>query len=341
MATLPLKYLTYKDDHNKFVDLFNNNIKLLDWGINHGQLDGNNISSKYIYTGELQAEQIVSGRIDANTVVIDNLAVGENVAFGENVIISWDQINTDLANPVDIGAMAINPGAPTTIGSNWLYTGTLTAQQINAVNGIVLGANASITWNALPTLPTAGQIGARPDNWFPTATEVGARPNTWVPTAAEVGARADTWLPTPAQINAVVNTQAAVFNTLSNNGAVAGMWLSGGQLYINADYIDSGTISADIVSGGTLQGIQILTTPNAVGSYIQLTSNAPELRFYRGSTSLRGRIYEDSGTFVVRSDGDGSMILGYTGEFTYPRGVWDFNGVGEVRNFPSVYAKFS
>jgi hypothetical protein len=51
-------------------------------------------------------------------------------------------------------------------------------------------------------MPTAAQVGARPNTWTPTADEVGARPKTWTPTAEEVGARADDWLPTPAEIGA-------------------------------------------------------------------------------------------------------------------------------------------
>ena len=37
-------------------------------------------------------------------------------------------------------------------------------------------------------MPTAEEVGARPNTWMPTAQDVGARPNTWTPTAAEVGA---------------------------------------------------------------------------------------------------------------------------------------------------------
>ncbi len=37
-------------------------------------------------------------------------------------------------------------------------------------------------------IPSAEQVGARPDTWMPTAAQVGARPNTWMPTAAQVGA---------------------------------------------------------------------------------------------------------------------------------------------------------
>lgn len=48
-------------------------------------------------------------------------------------------------------------------------------------------------------------------------------------------------------------TQEKVFNRLTNDGATKGIYLSDGNLYINADYIKSGTISGDVIKGGVLQ----------------------------------------------------------------------------------------
>lgn len=44
-----------------------------------------------------------------------------------------------------------------------------------------------------------------------------------------------------------------VFNKLTNNGKVQGITMSGGNLYINASYINTGTMSANRISTGTLQ----------------------------------------------------------------------------------------
>lgn len=38
-------------------------------------------------------------------------------------------------------------------------------------------------------------------------------------------------------------TQRAIFNKLTNNGEAQGMWLNGGQLYVNASYLSAGIIS--------------------------------------------------------------------------------------------------
>lgn len=49
-----------------------------------------------------------------------------------------------------------------------------------------------------------------------------------------------------------LNTQEGIFNKLTNNGALKGIYMSNGTLLINADYIKTGHISADTISGGTL-----------------------------------------------------------------------------------------
>jgi len=57
-------------------------------------------------------------------------------------------------------------------------------------------------------------------------------------------------------------TQEKVFNALTNNGQTQGIYLSNGKLYINADYIKTGTISADLVKAGTLKSQNGLTKLN-------------------------------------------------------------------------------
>jgi|GEM_PF-5446104 len=92
------------------------------------------------------------------------------------------------------------------VTADWVYAGQLTAEQINAVGGLVLGENASIVW------------------------EGEARIN----------------LPTPEQIGAIVASQEAVFNQLTDNGALQGLFMEDGELYMNASYIKTGTISAEV-----------------------------------------------------------------------------------------------
>lgn len=59
-------------------------------------------------------------------------------------------------------------------------------------------------------------------------------------------------------VGAVANSQTAVFNTLTNNGVLPGLFMNSGQLYINADYIQAGYINANRITGGNLTAINEL-----------------------------------------------------------------------------------
>lgn len=62
----------------------------------------------------------------------------------------------------------------------------------------------------------------------------------------------------PASVDGAVKalreatTQQAIFNSLTNNGKVQGIKLSNGNLYINASYINSGTLSANYLRTGLI-----------------------------------------------------------------------------------------
>ena len=48
-------------------------------------------------------------------------------------------------------------------------------------------------------------------------------------------------------------TQEAIFNKLTNDGEAQGIYLNGGKLYLNASYIKSGYLSANIIRAGIIQ----------------------------------------------------------------------------------------
>lgn len=47
-------------------------------------------------------------------------------------------------------------------------------------------------------------------------------------------------------------TQEAIFNKLTNGGQTQGIYLSGGHVYLNATYMQTGSLSADLIKTGTL-----------------------------------------------------------------------------------------
>jgi hypothetical protein len=134
-----------------------------------------------------------------------NLIVGDEILMGSNARISWLNVDdqpfipstaTDVgARPYDwlpaygdISGLKPPTNADNTLGviganrltyidENGIYTGTLTAQQINAIQGITLGANTTIQWASLPSLPSASQVGALPNNTFIPSTAASIMPS--------------------------------------------------------------------------------------------------------------------------------------------------------------------
>jgi hypothetical protein len=168
--------------------------------------------------------------------------------MGANATITWGQVTSQPTIPktaADVGARAstwvpaytditgTKPPANadntssvvgnklTYIDANGIYTGTLTANQINAIIGIKLGANATIDWNYV-SKPTY------------TASDVGAKPYTYVPTYSEI---TGTKPPTNAD-----NTASVVGNKLTK---------------IDAYGVYTGTVVADQINGGTITGVTI------------------------------------------------------------------------------------
>jgi phage-related protein len=47
-------------------------------------------------------------------------------------------------------------------------------------------------------------------------------------------------------------TQAEIFNRLTGGGTIQGIFMENGQLYVNATYIKTGTLSADVIGAGTI-----------------------------------------------------------------------------------------
>ena len=96
-----------------------------------------------------------------------------------------------------------------------------------------------------------------------------------------------------------------VFNRLTDNGKIQGIYMSGGQLYINGSYIRAGTIDASrvnvtnlnadniksgtitgrTISGGTITGTRI-TGASVLGSSVRSESDNGAVSMYEGGISL-------------------------------------------------------
>ena len=111
-------------------------------------------------------------------------------------------------------------------------------------------------------------------------------------------------------------TQQDIFNKLTNNGASQGVYMENGQLYINASYLKSGIIRAELIDGTKLNilGGSSIAGWNIDNNSIYKTSGSWDKGTFMctgssypykigGSPSLTGWVFGAGGKFGVTKDG--------------------------------------
>ena len=217
--------------------------------------------------------------------------VGDIVMEGGSI--SWTSVTGPaVSNVVGLGTRL------TYIDGTGIYTGTLTAGQINAINGISLGANATIDWTYV-TAPSYGQVtGVKPptdaDN---TVGAIGANRLTYID-----GAGIYTGTLTAGQVNAVA---------------------------ISASSITTGTLSASYIntSGLASEKVYQAGTPS---NYAVMGGTYGDMALYYNNTEFY-RIYNDNQVATFRYKGIGYMYT--SGYNTYPLNSWNF-GSASVSGIP-------
>ena len=178
------------------------------------------IVADYITTGTLNAGLIKTGIIeDEQHTNYWNMNTGEfKLSDG-----TTDAIKLSNGN-LTINASFIKSGA---INANLITTGNLSAARITT--GILQDDNGTNYWNL-----DTGEFRLSANTKVGTASS-----NT--PLSSYVSSSASAQL-----------TQQNVFNALTNNGALQGVYMSGGELYINGTYIKTGAIDANLITTGTI-----------------------------------------------------------------------------------------
>jgi hypothetical protein len=222
----------------------------------------------------------------------------------------------------------------------------LTAEQINVLDGIILGANATINWGELPSLPTPAQIGARPDTWMPSADDVGAISSTYIdengvftPQVYATNINVLRGKITTAQIEDLVVGGNV---TMGPNARISWSQVTGAPSiptlpgYIKSTYIDATTVQSPTIVGGTISGMYIYGSEfhgeGANSAYIKVGSSSGlgDIRLYRGGTSTPVFwIYDGiDGISFMSNLGNGSQtaFLMSRGTATYAYGTWNFSG---------------
>ena len=179
------------------------------------------IVADYITTGTLNAGLIKTGIIeDEQHTNYWNMNTGEfKLSDGTTDAVKFEN-----------GTLTINAG--------FITAGSLNAARITA--GILQDRNGTNYWN-LDTgefrLSASTKVGTSASN---------QTLSNYVNSAASSAASGSL-------------TQQNVFNALTNNGALQGIFMSGGNLYINGTYISSGAINASLITTGSLNANLITT----------------------------------------------------------------------------------
>lgn len=125
----------------------------------------------------------------------------------------------------------------THIDANGVYTGTLTAEQINAIEGIVLGPTASISWESILDAPDPLQ--GEPGETGPQGPEGPQGPAGISPT-----------LPTYIQ------------STFIDSAKIVGPYIYGGSLWATGNDPENDTTNGFYIANG-VTGTGVSTVPNA------------------------------------------------------------------------------
>ena len=131
-----------------------------------------------------------------------------------------------------------------------------------------------------------------------------------------------------AASNAVNNqTQTDIFNKLTNNGKMKGIYMENGELYINATYLKSGDISADRIHGGTLA----LGGANNVNGKLSIR-NASNVEIGRWD---KDGIYVNGGSIYSKTATTGVSIYGGNMHLTHGDTDVGYIGTAAFQGYPS------
>lgn len=116
---------------------------------------------------------------------------------------------------------------------------------------------------------------------------------------------------------AMIESQEEIFNRLTNYGQIRGIYMQDGQLYVNATYILSGTMSANLVRGGTF----------AVGGSTKTTS--------QGKNGIID-VFNSDDERIVRIDANGIRVGNIVDALSEPNTHIRTDGYLETNRFRAI-----
>lgn len=166
----------------------------------------------------------------------------------------------------------------------------------------------------------------------------------------------DTSYTTEYNANVAPVSQMDVFNRLTNGGEQQGIYIEDGKIYVNAEYIRAGTLSADLIEGGTITSSEIHLSFSGAGTETKrfITGDAVisssgrtyrmevapaglyvnEIWTYDGST-MSTASYMSNGMFVQGNSYNGGNVPWL---FYVSQGIlsMQYNSVNKVQIYPDT-----
>lgn len=267
-----------------------------------------------IYTGTLTTDQLIAGTALIGSALIQNIKT--------NQIVIGDAGQT-IGDSLITGAGRWN-GRTTLINDSGIYTGSLTAGQINAINGIVLGSNATINWDYMNSDPATETA----QNTANGAAAIAAAIAAGTYSGGTFISNKLIYSPDISGGTIAIGSGNSIFKADTN-----GIYL-GNASFASAPFrVDmAGNVYA---ANGNFNGtLRTATT----GNRVELSSNYADINLYHGSDNIF-RIYDNAaGSVNIFSPASWDITIGRSGENVFPRGNWNFNSA-TVSNL-NVTAKF-
>ena len=237
--------------------------------------------------GKLRLVPVISasGAAAATEDVADIVGTVGSIYVGDSAIISGVRYTADEAEPVLIGdetGVIIDVSLPYALAHNLAQTLIGTAYQPYTMSGAIYdpaaelgdyvrsGSDvASVLYSEAALLGPAfrGNISA------PEPSEI-ADEFPYIGASAKALTEAKAFaIEKATEITEALDEsldQEGIFNRLTDNGGEQGLILYNGKLYLNASYIQTGTMVADVIKGGTLT---LGGQNNTFGSIVMLNNN--------------------------------------------------------------------
>lgn len=132
--------------------------------------------------------------------------------------------------------------------------------------------------------------------------ERGSNATDWMPSVADLLHS----MATAADVAVDTQTQSDIFNKLTDNGALQGLYMQGGQLLVNASYIQSGMIAASFIDAAQLIAGKVGNSPTdyaAIGTFEYQNRTFNGIKMFTGGGSVATMIFgvcdDAQGTYAV------------------------------------------